>query len=114
MEQEFRLFYQANELGRIQLLGKESNSAFGKIKLSLDLKEDHVKIHEYIEYCYQADKLLEKEEALYLAFIEKEEGKFIDLIESSNWKLMDSSGALHEILIPVFYGDKEVVWRWRY
>ncbi|OZG69929.1 hypothetical protein BTA51_28675 [Hahella sp. CCB-MM4] len=40
-----------------------------------------------------------------------EEEKFIDLIEDSEWCLVDESGKIEPILIPVFCTDNGVNWR---
>ena len=82
-----------------------------------DNPEIRSRVQAYIEFSEHADSLLTPDfhdtpasEAYTLA----REPEFLDLIESHNWALRDANGVRHPLLIPIFYANHEIGWRWNF
>jgi hypothetical protein len=46
------------------------------------------------------------------AYTQEREPEFEDLIESTEWALRDEDGVRDGILVPIFWVDGEIGWRW--
>ena len=108
----YQLFFGDKELGSIQLIDQDFPNLFGHYQLVSTIKEDTGIITQYINHSIKASILMESDEEAWLALIAKEEDQFLELIESDAWKLIDSKGEEHNILIPNFCNKNEVIWRW--
>lgn len=109
---KYKLLYENLELGEVEQKSFDSPNTFGKYALKKHILEENLLIKEYVEYSIQAGLLMEKDEQEWLKHIEKEEYKFEVLIESESWKLIDDKDNTCNILIPIFYHNHEIVWRW--
>jgi hypothetical protein len=108
----YTLFYDTLQLGSVTQSGFDFPNCTGEFVSKLQDENNHVAA--YIAFSIQSDKLLQQSEKEWQLFIAKEEEQFTDLIESDKWHMIDERGELTNILIPLFYEDGQVVWRYRF
>jgi hypothetical protein len=113
----FTLLYRELEIGEVTELGADFPSFAGTWVPSS--RRDHPRlrkhVQDYIEFSEQADALLEDGDVTpaWEAFTGQREQAFQDLIDSDEWALVDAQGVRHALLVPIFCGGREIVWRFK-
>ncbi len=115
MKNQYRLFYQDVEIGRVIQEDKDFPNLFGTFLPIVENDQPPLPdmIQQYIAYSIAADQLMQEgKQEEWGKFAGDNEPRFLDLIESDDWHLMDG-GTVEPILIPNFCQNNGIVWRWK-
>ena len=112
-KKKYTLIHKDIEVARVTELYQDFPNLSGNYMLSEHLENENSFLFQYVEYSIKSDILMEENYGEWEKFSEKEEIKYIDLIESKHWFLVDKTGKKHKIVIPLFYNNNYIGWRWR-
>lgn len=107
----YKLFFRGLEIGIVTQNDQDCTNYYGKYTLTSD---PYGLIVRYIDYSIRASAVYEVDESGWNDFMESEEAEFEELLNPDNWLMLDEQGRLHQIMVPVFYKDAEMVWRWKF
>lgn len=108
----YTLFHDTLQVGSVTQSDLDFPNWTGEFVSKIQDGNNHVAA--YIAFSIASDKLLQESEEAWQNFIAQEESQFNDLIESNKWYLIDVRGEVTNILIPLFYENGQVVWRYRF
>ena len=109
---KYKLYFNGNVVGTVSHEDENFPNLFGRYDILPSFEQQGGLVNEFIKYSVEASMLMEEDQNKWQEFMEAEEPKFIELIESDRWILVDESGEIHNILIPNFCSNNEIVWRW--
>ncbi|MBN8649975.1 MAG: hypothetical protein J0L67_01005 [Cytophagales bacterium] len=113
MGQEFKLLYEDNLIGTVVIMGSEFLSTSGQIELNSETIKNNKVLKDFIDFSFESsEKVLGNNEA-YEEFIDKEEFKYQSIIDSLDWRLISKEGIVIKILVPVFFRDNEINFRFQ-
>ncbi len=115
MRESFKLYYRDILLGTVSPTKSDFPSTSGKIEFNFDFLEKGNKkeIWDYIDYSIESTDKVMGSQREYIEFIDKEEQKHQAIIESLDWTLVSKNGDRIKILVPVFFRDQEVNFRFQ-
>lgn len=105
----YQLFHKDIKIGIVKHLYSDLLNLSGTYKLNENLPTN---IKEYINFSIKCGEIIDDNQDEYEKLLEQEEVKHLDLIQSEGWYFMHTNGEEIKILIPTFYKNNEIVWRW--
>lgn len=113
MGQKFKLLYKDKFIGTVVILNSDFPSTSGQIKLNREIIEKDKELNDFIDFSFESsDKVLGDKE-IYEEFVDKEGFKYQSIIESLDWTLISKDGVVTKILVPVFFRDNEINFRFQ-
>jgi hypothetical protein len=113
MGQEFKLLYKDKLIGTVVILDSDFPSTSGLIELNNQIIEKDKQLKDFIDFSFESSDTVLGDNERYDEFIEREEFKYQSIIGSLDWKLSSRDGVVTKILVPVFFRDNKINFRFQ-
>jgi len=111
MGQEFKLLYKDKLIGTVVIEDEDFPSTSGQIKFHSKIIERNKELKDFIDFSVESSEKTDNE--AYQEFIEREEFKHQVIIDSPDWTLVSKDGVITKILVPVFFRDNGINFRFQ-
>jgi hypothetical protein len=117
----YTLFFGDLDVGTVKQTDSDFPNLFGQISLNPHLaSQAHpaaTRMCNFIRLNRESIRLIEDGaepgKSANLDEVDQQLLTYSDYVESDSWVLVDDAGARHNILVPIFRGESEIVWRWQ-
>ncbi|UXE68863.1 MAG: hypothetical protein KA713_09920 [Chryseotalea sp. WA131a] len=113
MGQEYKLFYKDNFLGTVLTNRSDFPNISGQIEFNRDTLNKEKELRDYIGFSIESSDKVLGDGNVYANFIDKEGFKHQSIIDSLDWALISKDGTEAKILVPIFFADNEVNFRFQ-
>jgi hypothetical protein len=115
MKAEFKLYYTDIFLGTVMTTDADFPSISGKIEFDSNFldNKNRKELFDFIDYSIESTDRVIGDQKEYEEFIDKEEFRYQSIIDSLDWRLISKDGVVTKILVPVFFRDNEINFRFQ-
>jgi hypothetical protein len=117
MKEEFKLYYKDIFIGIGTVITTDADfpSISGKIEFDSAFlgNKNRKELFDFIDYSIESTDKVIGDQREYEFFIDNEEFKYQSIIDSVDWRLISKDGVVTKILVPVFFRDNEINFRFQ-
>ena len=113
MGHEFKLLYKDKLIGTVVIEDEDFPGTSGQIKFHGETIESNKELKDFIDFSVESSEKVLTDNEAYDEFIGGREFKHQVIIDSLDWTLTSRDGVTTKILVPVFFRDNRINFRFQ-